>query len=227
MILVIVVIIIIIIILIAISLIYFTMKNKNNESKTSSYAQITDAYINPQIISNVLTADEISFIINYAKNKLVDSEIVSGKDPKFRNSQQCWIPKDKVKTIYDKISQIVKIPSEYAEDLQVVRYLPSQYFREHHDSCCDDNDHCKNFLLRGGHRVRTVLLYLNNDFTDGETSFPNLNLKLKPTPGSAILFYPLASNSYQCHPKALHAGLPVTSGEKWVANIWYRQNKFQ
>ena len=28
------------------------------------------------------------------------------------------------------------------------------------------------------------------------------------------------------HPKANHAGLQVTRGEKWIANIWQRKNKF-
>ena len=127
-----------------------------------------------------------------------------------------------VKPLFEKISQMYKIPFENAEDLQVIRYLPSQYYKEHHDSCCDDNSQCQEFVRRGGQRTITVLIYLNNEFGDGNTYFKNLDLKLKPPTGDAIVFFPLAKDTDKCHPYALHAGLPVTSGEKWVANLWFR-----
>ena len=113
------------------------------------------------------------------------------------------------------------------EDLQVVRYEPGTYYREHHDSCCDGTQGCIDFEKEGGQRVATLLVYLNSDFTDGETHFPNLDLKLKADPGSAILFRPLGTEESKCHPKALHAGLPISSGVKYVCNAWIRENKFR
>jgi len=26
------------------------------------------------------------------------------------------------------------------------------------------------------------------------------------------------------HPKSLHAGMPVLKGEKWMVNLWFREN---
>lgn len=192
------------------------------------YASINSPYIEPEIINNVISQNECNDIISYARNKLFDSEILSGKNDKIRNSKQCWIPKTEplAKNIIQNLAQKYKIPFDNAEDLQVVRYLPGQYFNEHHDACCDDNDYCINFTKHHGQRILTVLIYLNNDFTEGETYFKNLNLKLKPKVGDGITFYPLAKGSKKCHPKALHAGLPVTSGEKWVCNVWFRENKW-
>ena len=130
------------------------------------------------------------------KNNLFDSEVVGGKHTGKRNSRQCWISKKHklVEPIFTKASSLFNIPFEHGEDLQVVRYSPNQYYKEHHDSCCDNDHRCSTFLSRGGHRVLTILIYLSNEFTAGETYFKNLNKKFKPNIGDALIFYPLASN---------------------------------
>jgi prolyl 4-hydroxylase len=51
-------------------------------------------------------------------------------------------------------------------------------------------------------------------------------MELKPDKNSGILFYPLQKKGDKCHPKALHAGLPVISGEKYIANVWLRESAF-
>ncbi|ARF11490.1 prolyl 4-hydroxylase alpha subunit [Klosneuvirus KNV1] len=217
------VVVIIIIIIISALVIY-------NLSQTTklAYANINDPYDKPFVLENVLTPEQCREIINHATAKLFESEVVGGKDKNVRNSMQCWIPKSDpvVKHIFDKMSQRFNIPFENAEELQVVRYLPDQYYNEHHDACCDDNAECKEFIKRGGQRKLTVLIYLNDNFEEGNTYFKNLDLKMKAKPGDAIAFFPLAKNSNYCHPLALHAGMPVKSGEKWVCNVWFRENKF-
>jgi prolyl 4-hydroxylase len=83
-----------------------------------------------------------------------------------------------------------------------------------------------------GWRLRNLFLnppcsiYLNDNFTGGHTYFKNLDLKLKPNIGDAVVFFPLADNSNKCHPYALHAGMPIETGEKWIANLWFREGKF-
>lgn len=192
------------------------------------YAEYDDPYENPYILSNILTPEQCKMIIDKSKDILENSNVLSGYNSKIRNSKQTWLSKNDplIKPIYEELSRMFNIPIENAEDLQVVRYRPNQYYNEHHDSCCDDNDACYNFVKRGGQRILTVLIYLNNDFTDGETYFPELNRKIKANIGDAIIFRPLAKDSNDCHPKALHAGLPVSSGEKWIANIWFRETEF-
>lgn len=51
----------------------------------------------------------------------------------------------------------------------------------------------------------SVLFYLNDDYTGGEISFPDLDLRIKPSKGSAIIF--------PC--TAVHIAEPVTDGEKY------------
>jgi len=200
-----------------------------DESEKLEYADDRDEYIYPTIIPNLLSNEECASLIEYSKAHLIESEIVSGSDKKIRDSKQCWIPKDNilVSELYKKLCSKFNISINNTEDMQVVTYGPSQFYNEHHDSCCDDNEHCVDFVKGRGQRVLTVLIYLNEDFTEGETFFKNLDLKIKPNVGDAIVFYPLAKDSiYKCHPKALHAGLPIGTGQKWVANIWFRAKAF-
>lgn len=227
-------IIIIILIILIFYIIFKYMKSDNIENygnmedNIPKYADINDPYIKPYIIKDLLTKNECDQIISYAQNKLTDSEVISGKNLDVRNSKQCWIKKDSplVNNLFKKISQMFNIPIENAEDLQVVRYLPGEYFKEHHDGCCDNNNKCKEFINKSGQRILTVLIYLNNEFEEGYTYFPKLNMKLKTEPGNAIVFFPTASNSTKCHPLALHAGMPVKSGIKWICNIWFHEKKY-
>lgn len=224
-----IVIIVIFIVVLVVYLIYRNKKSKDNFTQMiSGFAEITDPYQKPYIIQNLIQKNKCHKIMDYASNRLTDSHVISGKNKNIRNSKQCWIPKNNilVKDIYKKVSEILGMQVANAEDLQVVRYQPGQYYNEHHDACCNDNAYCKEFVRHRGQRKATVLIYLNEGFEGGHTYFKNLDLKLRPNSGDAIVFFPLAENSCKCHPLALHAGMPVESGEKWIANIWFRENKY-
>lgn len=217
--------------ILAILIVYFCfIRHKNTDplNERLSYAKETDDYNYPYVLENLIDKKLCQKIIDNSMDKLVESEVISGKHKNVRNSLQHWIKKDDpiVKNLFDKISSMFNISVDNAEDLQVVRYLPNQFFKEHHDACCDDNEKCTQFIKKGGQRMLTVLIYLNNEFDDGQTYFPKLDLKIKPQTGSAIVFYPLAANSSKCHPYSLHAGLPVSSGEKWIANMWFREDRY-
>jgi prolyl 4-hydroxylase len=232
-------IIIILFVLIIIGLLYYFYHNTGPSNNQISpfvtaqnyqlgYAHDSDPYDKPFILQNFITREKCQEIIAHANDKLFDSEVIGGVHKNIRNSKQYWIQKNNqlVKPMFEQVSRHFNIPLENAEDLQVVRYLPGQYYNEHHDACCDDNDKCVTFVKKGGQRKLTVLIYLNNDFDEGYTYFKNMDLKVKPRTGDAIVFYPLAKGTNKCHPLALHAGMPVTRGEKWVANLWFREHKF-
>jgi prolyl 4-hydroxylase len=210
---------------------WYFMKNKSNSTNdynVISFANKSDPYVKPIVIENFLSNKDCDRIIEYSKNKLFDSQTVGGLDKKTRDSRQHWINKnDKlVKHIYKNASEMFKFPLENTEDFQVVNYKNKQFFNQHYDACCDKNKHCLDFIKTGGQRVLTILIYLNDEFTGGYTEFPNLNLKIKPKKGKAVIFYSLATNTNKCHPYALHAGLPIENGEKWIANIWVRERKY-
>ena len=104
----------------------------------------------------------------------------------------------------------------------MVKYEPNGYYNEHHDSCCDNNDKCKEFT-KDGNRILTMVIYLNDDFEGGATRFPKIDKNFKPKKYSGILFYPMNKNGDKCHTNSLHAGMPVTKGQKYIANVWIRE----
>jgi len=182
----------------------------------------------PQMIHGILTSDECDYIMNKTQESFTRSTVVGidGAD-QSRTSESAWLPKNDpvARKVLERACAMTGKPIENAEDLQIVRYQPGTYYREHHDACCEDSQACSEFENKGGQRVGTLLVYLNDEFTDGETHFPNINLKMKAPPGSAIFFKPLGSED-KCHPKALHAGLPISSGTKYVCNAWVRESEF-
>lgn len=183
----------------------------------------------PEVINDIITPDECKHIIAQATPRFTRSSTVGSQNDPSRTSDTAWVSKNDpvARKIVQKACELSGKPIENCEDLQVVRYKPGTFYRAHHDSCCDDSQGCREFETQGGQRIGTLLVYLNSEFTDGETHFPDFNdLKLKANPGSAIFFRPMGRDECKCHPKAKHAGLPPSSGVKYVCNVWVRENKF-
>jgi len=194
----------------------------------NGFANKEDPYIKPLVLPNILTEQECNDIMFYASDNLTDPSTGNSKYVDPKNNQQYWIPKNNalVKPLIEKIAKSYDLPFENAENVQVIRYLPYQKYTDHYDSCCDNNDRCKDFITHGGQRVLSVIIYLNKEFENGETYFKNSDVKLKPNIGGAIICFPLAQNTNKCHPDSNHQALPVTGGIKWIANVWFRENKF-
>jgi len=182
-------------------------------------------YVKPVVIENLITPNESEYILESAKSKFNDSTILSGKDDSIRKSETAWLGKNDpvVETIFKRFSEQFNFDVSHVEDLQVVRYAPGGFYNDHHDSCCDDTQHCQDFVQKSGQRVLTILIYLNDEFEGGYTNFKNLNLNLKASPLGGIVFHPLQSGGNFCHPNALHKGTPVTSGVKYICNVWVRE----
>ena len=62
-----------------------------------------------------------------------------------------------------------------------------------------------------------MLIYLNDVNDGGHTSFPILELSIKPEQGSALVFFP-ATLDGKVDRLALHAAEPAVS-EKWVCQV--------
>lgn len=218
-----------IIILLGIILYFSSIPRKNpNVKENFGYDDNPDEYLEPKVYPNFITEEECSYILELSKEHFEDSIVIAGYDSSIRKSKTCWLPKtdDKIRAIIQRVCDIHNYPIENAEDLQVVKYDPNGYYNEHHDSCCDENEKCAEFITRGGNRVITMVIYLNDGFSGGSTRFINLNQDIKPDKNSGILFYPMNKKGDKCHRKALHAGMPVSSGQKYIANVWIRERLF-
>ena len=113
------------------------------------------------------------------------------------------------------------VAEECCEPLHLGKYGPGEQYKAHHDSCCDDSEACLKFRERNGDRIGTMLVYLNDSFKGGHTSFPHLEISFKPKAGHAVFW-----TSSACPDWALHAGEPVTEGTKLIATVWVRGQPF-
>jgi len=198
--------------------------------KCRGYAQESAEYIMPVEHSNFITDEEREYILKTAAPRFENSETVQGMDTKVRKSQTAWLEKKDptIQKIIQRVCDMTGNPFSNAESMQVVKYGIDGFYDPHHDACCDQAEACMNFEQKdGGQRVITMLIYLTDDFEGGTTKFPNLDKEFKPPKNGAILFHPLEKNGKRCHPYALHGGMPVTKGEKYVCNVWIRERPFR
>lgn len=187
-------------------------------------------------IPGFLTHDECDRLVETARtsNDMHDSMVgetyETGRlEPSIRLSKQTWFGPGR-HSITDKIrnksqalmhtnARCLKNVPIALEDVQVVRYGPNGKYDVHYDGDeCDETEACPS-----DQRLATVLIYLNDGFGGGHTEFPLLNAKVVPQKGKALFFWVADPESMYLFEKTLHAGVPVTTGEKWIANQWIRK----
>lgn len=128
-----------------------------------------------------------------------------------------------VKRIEARIAHLLHWPLENGEGLQVLHYQPGAEYKPHYDYFDPNEAGTPNILKRGGQRVGTLVMYLNDPPRGGGTTFPDIGLEVAPQRGNGVFF------SYdRPHPstRTLHGGAPVLEGEKWVATKWLREREF-
>ena len=103
----------------------------------------------------------------------------------------------------------------FGEPLHILRYSPGQEYRPHVDA------------LPGvaNQRQCTVLIYLNTGYLGGATHFPELGLTERGDEGDALIFRNILPDG-RTDQRTRHAGLPVTSGVKWLATRWIRSRPY-
>lgn len=190
---------------------------------------IESEYEQPTVIKSFIDSDQVERLKQAALKKgLVDSQVKAGiVDDKSRTSQQTWLflgDDPIVQEIFDKKEEILGVTGG-SDAVQVVKYEPGGFFIPHQDQCESHENWCVDTTHDRGPRWTNFLLYLNNDFEGGETTFPELGITVKPKPGDGLLFNMLNKEGTMSHPLALHGGKSVTKGEKWIANVWTRKSK--
>ena len=128
-----------------------------------------------------------------------------------------------ISRIEARIGALLGWPVQNGEGLQVLRYGPGAEYKPHYDYFDPAEPGTASILQRGGQRVATLVMYLNEPEAGGATVFPDAALAVVPKCGNAVFF-----NYSQPHPvsRTLHGGAPVVSGEKWIATKWLREREF-
>jgi len=169
----------------------------------------------------VLTDDECRELIESAAPRLKESRLVNKVVSEIRTSRGMFFEEDEspfISRIERRIAQLMHVPVEHAEGLQVLHYGPGQEYRAHHDYFAPGTPSARN------NRISTLVIYLNDVEEGGETVFPLLEIAVKPKRGSAVYFEYFYGNPELNH-LTLHSSAPVIRGEKWVATQWMRRQR--
>ena len=181
------------------------------------------------ICEDFLTQAEVFQIIKAAGDKMQRARVSSGKEgieSAGRTGSNCWVAHDHNKVTHalaKRISKLVGISLQNAESFQVIHYGISQEYSSHFDAWEFNTERGERCMARGGQRLVTCLIYLNDVPAGGGTGFPELDLEVQAKKGRMVIFHNCYPGTNYRHPHSLHGGLPVEEGEKWAVNLWFRE----
>lgn len=183
------------------------------------------------VLGGLLSGEECDALIAAARPRLARSLTVQTKtggeelNPD-RTSNGMFFNRGEselLKNIESRIARLLNWPVENGEGLQVLHYRPGAEYKPHYDYFDPVEPGTPTILKRGGQRVATLVMYLNQPEQGGGTTFPDAGLEVAPQRGNAVFFsYDRPSPTT----RTLHGGAPVIAGEKWVATKWLREGEF-
>jgi len=128
-----------------------------------------------------------------------------------------------VARLEQRLATLLQWPLEFGEGLQILRYSPGAQYRPHFDYFDPGEPGTPTILRRGGQRVATLVMYLQEPEQGGGTTFPDVGLEVAPKRGTGVFF---SYDRPDPATRTLHGGAPVLAGEKWVATKWLREREF-
>lgn len=178
-------------------------------------------------MENFLTHEECQVLIEESRNRLRDSSIISYSgygvlEKGIRSTWSATANSDNlfVKNIRDRISILLDIDVERFDNLEVICYKEGGEFKLHRDdfNCIRLPQACE----KGGNRIASVIIYLNDNFDGGFTDFPYLKFRVQPKEGK-FLFFDYSNSDQEIKHSTSHSAEPVYNGEKWIAALWIRE----
>jgi prolyl 4-hydroxylase len=186
------------------------------------------------VLHGFLSESECDHLIEHAKEQIKPSTTVdpdTGEhiivEARSSSSMYFWLGQTSIiADIEERLAKLVQLPAVNGEGVQVLNYKIGQEYRPHFDFFDPALKGSSPILACGGQRIATCLMYLNTPEDGGETYFPEADLKIAPVRGDALLFYNVLPDG-AIDRLSLHASLPVTAGEKWVATKWIREREYR
>lgn len=184
---------------------------------TKIYTQ--DNFLTPEECQELMKETDDNLHPSYVSNP-EDRKVVS--DYRTSNSANLDYQNSKIGPNTDfKICRYLCMDPFLGEGLQVQKYEPGEYYKEHCDYYHFFTKEYKTYTEWMGQRTWTFMIYLNDVEEGGETYFKHLNLKIKPKQGMAVFWnnlFPFGWENY----KTMHEALPPISGEKYIITKWFR-----
>lgn len=162
-----------------------------------------------------------SMVIDHVRGSFVQEDFRTSTEHRFLPGQSDLV----IHAVCERIAEAIEERVDQQEILGVLRYKPGQEYTPHSDFLKPDTLGNNPEVERAGQRIKTFLIYLNEEFEGGETEFPKLGIRLKGRKGDGISFTNVSDNGEESR-LAVHAGRPVISGEKFITTLWIRDKTY-
>lgn len=212
-----------------------------NTTERKAWIQVISWKPRAFIYHNFMSDQECKHIIDVAHAQMKRSTVVGGKDggvvDDIRTSYGTFLRRNQdpvIKAIEQRLAIWSQLPASHQEDMQVLRYGPTNKYGPHID---------------GLERVATVLMYLVAPDSGGETAFVNSkwlsreladslesenvstcakgHVAYMPRRGDALMFFDTLPDYKSQDQHSMHTGCPVVSGVKWNAVKWIHGKPFR
>jgi hypothetical protein len=110
---------------------------------------------------------------------------------------------------------------QHFEAPMILHYDVGQQITPHFDFIDANAPDYEQQIREQGQRMITFLLYLNDAYSGGETTFPRLGIVNRGATGDG-LFFINAHDDRSPDRNMLHTGSPPTAGEKWIVSQFIR-----
>lgn len=181
-------------------------------------------YPRVELVRNFLTQPECAYLMVLADPRFEPSMILdraTGErrpDPVRTSDGMSFGPIHEdivINAINHRVAMATGTRYDHGEPLHMLRYRGGQEYRPHGDA------------LPGSGNLRnwTAIMYLNDDYSGGETEFPDLGLRIRGRTGDLLLFCNV-DLSGKAEPLSKHAGRPVTRGTKYIATRWVHAKRY-
>jgi prolyl 4-hydroxylase len=189
----------------------------------------------PRVIlfGNLLAPEECDELIELSRGKVARSSVVNAATGSYdvhphRTSEGTHFARGEnelIRRIEARIADLVQLPVERGEPLQILHYQPGGEYKPHFDYFDPALPGNEAVLKHGGQRIATLVMYLNDVEAGGSTVFPEVGLDVLPRRGHAV-YFAYTTEEGQLDKRSLHGGSPVSAGEKWIATKWFRQRTY-
>ena len=142
--------------------------------------------------------------------------------PKTATCQGECSEDDLMAKLTDRIATMTDTPMEYSEPLEFYKYEKGSKFDMHHDTVEHQVDRAC------GHRIVSVVMYLDDVEMGGDHHFPELDLTIRPKKGMALVYSnTLNERPNQWDERTLHKETPVVvkTGMR-TARVFVHQRDF-
>ena len=193
-------------------------------------SRIVSASPRVAVVDGFASTEICDWIIARARTRLGPArvfDLLSGAPTHeaVRDNSECHFATDDgdliLQFLRNRIAAVTELFVSGMEAPAVLHYTPGQRFLPHYDFLDDTHPGHAKDIAEGGQRVLTFLLSLSDDYEGGETQFPILGRRYRGRKGNAIFFWNVEPDGTPDQ-RLLHAGLPPTSGEKWMFSQWIR-----